>query len=245
MWGAIDGSVPPAYLLLCQALAITSALEAAGKSEERTAVLTLLESLRTAKRPELPVLCVKLFRLVSSIARAPGLSSCVCRELEDIADIVGEHLQDIYDGYVAAGLTDSIPLPVLQVNLVGSSTRGLVCTLLCCMMPSGLRGWKARIADSQHITPSILLCICSSFFRTSLVPVQPHHPRNRFRSSRRFLLRRCRSESHHRAPAVPFAPRAARAAAQRIFVDRKAPLPLPRRKRMRKEGSAKAESTRV
>lgn len=106
-----------------QALSIAGALDASGKAEERGAVLSLVDSLRTARRPELPVLLVQLFRLLSSIARTPGLPAGTTRELEGIADAVGDHLQEVYDGFVSAGLADSVPLPLLQVQEEAAGPR--------------------------------------------------------------------------------------------------------------------------
>ncbi len=87
-------------------------------------MLSLIESLRLCKRSDLPTQLVKLHRLLTSVARVPGLSRRVCSELEDTLDVIGDHLQELYDSFVAAGLTDSLPLPVLQVRSSWALWRG-------------------------------------------------------------------------------------------------------------------------
>lgn len=98
--------------LLVDAFAVGPALTAVGKAVERTALLNLLDSMRTAKRSDMPGIVVKLHKLIASSLRVPGLPVSVTTEFESILEALGDLIEEIHEALVAGGI--EVPQPVLK-----------------------------------------------------------------------------------------------------------------------------------
>jgi len=96
--------------LMVDSLALGPLAASCGKRAERTVLLKILDSLRTAKRPELPGLLVQLHGLLTSLSTLPGLPLRVVREIESLKEQLGEVLEDIHDRLVEVGLPCPPPL---------------------------------------------------------------------------------------------------------------------------------------
>jgi hypothetical protein len=98
--------------LLVDAFSVGPALEKVGKAVERTALLGILDQLRSAKRSDVPGLVVKLHRLISSTLRVQGLPQTVITEFESVIENLGDLIEEINDSLVAANV--EVPQPILK-----------------------------------------------------------------------------------------------------------------------------------
>ena len=98
--------------LLVDAFAVGPALNSVGKAIERTALVGVLDSMRTAKRSEMPGIVVKLHKLISSSLRVPGLPPSVISEFEQILESLSDLIEEIHEALIAGGI--EVPQPVLK-----------------------------------------------------------------------------------------------------------------------------------